>query len=81
MLIALQARRNMLREGAVAVSSKAPTVDLESIATKGWNAGYATAVDALNALRNGDGNATTLHHREREADVSAILASLPTREA
>lgn len=76
---ALQARRNMLREGAVA-NSAAPTVDLREALSEAWDEGYLTAIKALQVLSSGAGNSTTLYANEREKDVTAILENLPTRE-
>ncbi len=78
---ALQARRNILKEGAVGGSTKAPAVDLEQSHKRAWDNGYSTAICALQNLADGEGNATTLYANEREKDVLSILSTLPPREA
>ncbi len=73
---ALQARRNMLREGAVAVPTKAPVVDWEVLVDR--------LIYAVNrhwtTLMTGSGS-TSHAGRELQAARAALLSTLPTREA
>ncbi|MGX7706356.1 hypothetical protein [Methylobacterium sp. Gmos1] len=79
--IALQARRNMLREwGAVAVPV-VPGVDLEAALLTAWSDGWTAAAGALHELHHGQGNATTLCVRQRSRNVADLLSTLPTQEA
>jgi hypothetical protein len=76
---ALQARRNMLREGAVAASA-VPSADYEAALRQAWDAGRSWA---RMRAREAVDNAVTHEagRSDRDLRVSALLATLPTREA
>ncbi|KMO32506.1 hypothetical protein VQ02_23450 [Methylobacterium variabile] len=78
---ALQARRNMLREGAVGGTAKAPEVDLEDVLERAWENGWSAAGLALSGLKLGAIGENKLFDGMRESDVARLLSTLPTREA
>ncbi|AWB21195.1 hypothetical protein DA075_09950 [Methylobacterium currus] len=75
-----QARRNMLKEGAVAAPA-APSIRVENALSEAFMNGFRLSVSALNLLTCGSSIDEGWVKDAAKTNVRAILSTLPTREA